>query len=314
MGLSTEKASAPGGQAEGRDPEGAGGCGGSGAEKEGQGVKLIDNQIRFDDVSDEYKAFVDKFKPRKTTDDCYTPEAVFDIVADYVTERYGIQREKFVRPFWPGGDYLREEYTGGCCVVDNPPFSIITRIVNDYNRAGIRYFLFAPYLTCFNIRDCTRIVCDAEVIYENGARVKTCFVTNMEPGICARSEPVLYQRIRQAMKKVQEKSQKPEYQYPANVLTATMLGYLANHGISYTLAEREAHLVRTLESQKASGKAIFGCGFLISDGAAARKVEAYAAAAEAPRTEDDGPEKIVWSISAGERAIIENLNGEEAGP
>jgi hypothetical protein len=28
----------------------------------------------------EYEAFVDKFKPKKTTDDCYTPPDVYDTV------------------------------------------------------------------------------------------------------------------------------------------------------------------------------------------------------------------------------------------
>lgn len=33
-----------------------------------------DQQIRLEDINEEYAAFVDKFKPKKTTDDCYTPE------------------------------------------------------------------------------------------------------------------------------------------------------------------------------------------------------------------------------------------------
>ena len=29
---------------------------------------------------DDYDGFVEKFKPKKTTDDCYTPPAVYDYV------------------------------------------------------------------------------------------------------------------------------------------------------------------------------------------------------------------------------------------
>lgn len=31
-----------------------------------------------------YDDFVKKFQPKKTTDDCYTPEAVYDVVLDWV--------------------------------------------------------------------------------------------------------------------------------------------------------------------------------------------------------------------------------------
>lgn len=31
----------------------------------------------------EYEAFVDKFKPKKTTDDCYTPPDVYDTVGEF---------------------------------------------------------------------------------------------------------------------------------------------------------------------------------------------------------------------------------------
>lgn len=52
-----------------------------------------------------YEQFVDKFKQKKTTDDCYTPDAVMDVVNDYVEHRYNVSRETFIRPFWPGGDF-----------------------------------------------------------------------------------------------------------------------------------------------------------------------------------------------------------------
>jgi hypothetical protein len=77
----------------------------------------IDNQMTLGDVDAGYQAFVDKFKPKKTTDDCYTPEPVYKAVLDWVVNEYGIDPNNIVRPFWPGGDYLREEYPEGCTVV-----------------------------------------------------------------------------------------------------------------------------------------------------------------------------------------------------
>lgn len=73
----------------------------------------LDGQIMMDEVAnimrqgknERYKAFVDKFKDVKTTDDCYTPPAIYEAVAAWVAAEYGIERERFVRPFRPGGDY-----------------------------------------------------------------------------------------------------------------------------------------------------------------------------------------------------------------
>ena len=33
-----------------------------------------------------YEEFVEKFKVKKTTDDCYTPPAIYYVVLDYVKE------------------------------------------------------------------------------------------------------------------------------------------------------------------------------------------------------------------------------------
>ena len=37
-----------------------------------------------------YEEFVEKFKPKKTTDDCYTPPLVYDAVAEWVAKEYGL--------------------------------------------------------------------------------------------------------------------------------------------------------------------------------------------------------------------------------
>ena len=92
-------------------------------------------------MEQQYFEFVEKFKPKKTTDDCYTPQLIYDAVADWVAQRYGVDRTSFFRPFYPGGNYDGEDYTGKI-VVDNPPFSIITAIIRFFLNRGIRFFLF----------------------------------------------------------------------------------------------------------------------------------------------------------------------------
>mgnify|MGYP007088307663 CR=1 FL=1 len=40
--------------------------------------------------NESYDDFVEKFKPKLTTDDCYTPPKVYDTVQDYVCHRWKI--------------------------------------------------------------------------------------------------------------------------------------------------------------------------------------------------------------------------------
>ena len=49
-------------------------------------------QSQFEDDNAEYAAFVEKFKPKKTTDDCYTPENIYNAVADWAANKYGFDR------------------------------------------------------------------------------------------------------------------------------------------------------------------------------------------------------------------------------
>ena len=142
-----------------------------------------------------YEEFVEKFKPKKTTDDCYTPSEIYEVIKDWVCKRYNIDPENVIRPFWPGGDYEKDEYPPGCVVVDNPPFSILKNICEFYLERGIPFFLFAPSLTALSGKTTwdrmNHIVCDCTIEYENGATVKTSFITSFEPETVAETSPEL---------------------------------------------------------------------------------------------------------------------------
>lgn len=51
--------------------------------------------------TEEYDAFVEKFKPKLTTDDCYTPQNIYEAIRDWAVEHYGLQGAPVVRPFYP---------------------------------------------------------------------------------------------------------------------------------------------------------------------------------------------------------------------
>ena len=163
-------------------------------------MKKIPTQVTLTEYDEEYAAFVEKFKPKKTTDDCYTPPNIFEAVAGWVCDEYGIRPEQIVRPFWPGGDYERFPYTDDSVVIDNPPFSILAEIVRFYCENGVRFFLFAPSLTLFTAVECdvTYIAAGCSITYENGAVVSTGFITNMDREYRFRTAPELWKRVKEA--------------------------------------------------------------------------------------------------------------------
>ena len=254
--------------------------------------------------NDEYNAFLDKFDAKKTTDDCYTPKNIYDAVADWVEREYGVKRECFVRPFYPGGDYEAEKYKATDVVVDNPPFSILSKIVKFYDEHDVRFFLFAPTLTLFSSNAATSvcaICCGVDITYENGAMVNTSFLTNLERSRL-RTAPELYQIVKAEDDKnrAEMTAELPNYEYPDEVVTATKVAWYCKYGIDFKVSREESVRIRALDSQKEKGKAIFGAGFLISKKAAAEKAAAEKAAAEKAAAEK-------WELSEREKQIVSHL-------
>lgn len=260
---------------------------------------------------EDYEAFIEKFTSKKTTDDCYTPPEIHETVLRWARENCHIpEGARIVRPFFPGGDYEAFDYETGDVVVDNPPFSIISKIVVFYCRKRIPFFLFAPSLTLFsgyreNLGE-TYIIPDANIEYENGAIVRTGFITNIWPTdsvvVVAGS---LGEKIKVAAKQ-REKEQKklPVYEFPSNLISAARLGKIAARGIDWEVPRKEAEFLRALDSKRARGKALFGGGFLISERLTAERLAAERLAAER------SAEKIVWTLSEREKEIIKRLSAE----
>ena len=249
----------------------------------------------IDEGDEEYQAFLDKFVPKKTTDDCYTPDLVYEAVAQWVANEYHVAPRHFVRPFYPGGDYQREQYLPDAIVVDNPPFSILSEIIKFYVEKGIRFFLFAPTLTLFSSSSSlvTALPVAASVTYENKANVNTSFVTNLEdPSIRLRSVPSLYRAVKEANDRNLEEQRRelPKYAYPDNVVTSAFVARLSRYGVDFSVRRSESACIDALDEQKQHGKAIYGKGYLISEKAAAEKAAA-----------------IRFTLSQREREIVSSL-------
>jgi hypothetical protein len=262
-----------------------------------------------------YEEFVEKFKPKKTTDDCYTPPSVYAIIRDWACNEYGIDPAKIVRPFYPGGDYERFDYPEGAVVLDNPPFSILSRICGFYLDRGISFFLFAPSLTAFSGRTNTmrmnHIICDCQIEYENGAIVKTSFVTSYGGDVVAQTESRLTKLVNDEVKRLRRTKtvQLPKYTYPDHIVTAALLQRYSRYGVDFKVHKKDCTPIYALDAQRSTGKSIFGGGLLLSDCAAADCAAADRAAAERAAAERAAATK--WELSARERAIVEYLNSHE---
>ena len=242
--------------------------------------------------NDEYNEFLDKFEIKKTTDDCYTPDKVYEAVRDWVAKEYGVSPAKMVRPFYPGGDYQSEEYPKGCVVVDNPPFSILAEIIKFYADKGVKFFLFAPSLTLFSSSSCA-LACGADIVYENGAKVATSFLTNLENGgVRVRSAPDLRKAVQDASDEARREMHKelPKYSYPDEVITSSIVARWSKYGIDYRLLVKDSVNIDALDAQKEAGKSIFGKGYLLSERAAAERAAAQK-----------------WGLSDREREIVKSL-------
>lgn len=208
---------------------------------------IITKQKSKPNLFTDYDAFLDKFEEKKTTDDCYTPKEVMEVIINYVNEKHDLNGKKIIRPFYPGGDFESIDYSEDMVVIDNPPFSIITKICKYYLKRGIKFFLFCPHLTAFSSDiDCTHIIASADITYENGATIKTAFVSNMFGDFKIIGDSELHQKFKEIQ--ARNKANLPKYEYPDHIITVSKVAYCIEKGISLTLNKKDLKHYRGMEA------------------------------------------------------------------
>lgn len=252
------------------------------------------NPIVFHD----YESYVAKFQNKdKTTDDTYTPKDIYEAVLDYVRSIYPMEGKEVLRPFYPGGDYERAEYPEDGVVIDNPPFSMFTKICKFYSENKIPFFIFGPGLTIFScLKYCSAVIIATQIEFSNGAKVKCNFATNLIGDVLVTISPELSDAIA-ACPSQNQKVNLPKYRYPKELLSVSDLQTMAKGNLPFSINRDEAVLVRNLDNHPKKG-GLFGYHLLISEAAAAKAAAAKAAAVKA----------IPIELSEREKRIINNLN------
>ena len=243
-------------------------------------------------TSETYEEYVDKFKTKCTKDDTFTPQNVYDTVRDWAVKEYGLEGREVVRPFWPDADFTKAEYPKGCVVIDNPPFSIQTKICKWYLEQGIDFFLFANHVTLFSTLRLPKVhavIVGNSITFENGAKLPISYLTNMGADRVSISGE-LYELIKKATE-VKENTHN-SIKYPPNVISASRLSTLAKAGINHRI--KNMTYWPTINQYH-----IFGGGGLISDNEVARL--------ETARLRTVG-RRVTFELSDKERAEIQKLN------
>ena len=215
----------------------------------------------------DYDAYVAKFQrtdlPR-TTDETYTPEDVYNCVVDYVDTIYPLEGHVVVRPFYPGGDYQAYDYPANGVVIDNPPFSILAKIVRYYIGRGIPFFLFSNRLTSssFVSLGATVFYTETSLRFSNGAEIGAAFVTNLTPQWAVVSSSTLRRALSALPSQQPKKAPLKIYDYPQNLLKFSDFSALSFLEEDTYIPHASVVSTRARSEGRTVG---FGNAFLLSD-------------------------------------------------
>lgn len=254
----------------------------------------------------DYDSFVAKFNQNapKTTDDCYTPENVYEALLDYVgSEVTPLDGLHIRRPFYPGGNFEAEVETYGPqdIVIDNPPFSILAHVLDVYIARGVRFLLFTPSKTssCVLRRGLTVII-GYHIFFTNGAWLPISFATNLLPNVVVRTAPTLVEAIEACNKANRKEAKKDKKQvrtlaYPRNLTSVMLLNKLKAVPLE----------IKSAECRFTALKEVYGGGLLITDDAANRIAKAEA---EAEAEAKAKAEAVALTLTPAQEAIVAGLN------
>ena len=238
-------------------------------------------------VFHDYESFIKKFSDNpKTTDDCFTPQDVYEAVVAYVDTIYPLEGKQILRPFYPGGDYESADYPDDGVVIDNPPFSIFTQICKFYSRRDIPFFLFGPGMSIFSVlKYCSVVVIDSTVTFHNGAKVRINFATNLLGDTLVTTAISLQNAIAACRSQRSQKADLPKYRYPAELLSVSDFQTIARGDEDFSLKRDEAVVVKNLDLHPKRG--LFGDHLLVSRATAARAAAAKAIPIELSEREQE---------------------------
>ena len=256
------------------------------------------NPIVFKD----YDSFMAKFTEgnAKTTDDCYTPKDVYEAVVEYVGTICDMKGKMILRPFFPNGDYLNAEYPEDGIVIDNPPFSMFTKIVRFFTAQDIPFFLFGPGMTIASCcKYCTAVIVAEQITFDNGAQIRCNFASNLYGDTMITTAPLLGDLLASCPSQ-KPRNPLPSFEYPEEVLSVSDMQTIARNGEVFSVSRSEAVIIKDLDLHPKRG-GLFGDHFLLSEAKANEKQRAK------ERVKEKAMRGIPISLSEREKRMIAKL-------
>ena len=163
---------------------------------------------------------------------------------------------------------MHAEYPENGVVIDNPPFSIFTKICGFYTANNIPFFLFGPGMTILScVKYCSAVFVSDSIKFENGAVIRCNFATNMIGDVVATTAPRLAELISAC--KSQQKPKLKSYTYPIEVLRVSEMNCLCAQSVEFQVNRSQCKLKNKLD-----GIDNYGCVLLLSKKKAKEKEEA----------------------------------------
>lgn len=215
----------------------------------------------------DYDSFIKKFTFNpKTTDECWTPQDVYEAVVKYVGSVYDMTGKQVIRPFYPGGDYINTQYPDNGVVIDNPPFSIFSKICKFYTASSIPFFLFGPGLTISDVCSyCTAVIVSPSIKFQNGAVICCNFATNLLGDKMMTTAVSLSRDIENCPSQLKP-VKLAKYEYPEEVLSVSKFQTIARGNEDFCVTSEEAVVIRRLVNGQKGG--LFGTHLLATRAAA----------------------------------------------
>ena len=218
-----------------------------------------------------YKYCITNGRNINTLDESNTSPEVYDTVLKYAVERYHLQGKHVVRPFVPSGNYQHYVYDKNDVVIDNPPFSMTTKITKWYINHDIPFFLFINGQYAVSLSrglhgKATVIATNANVSFyheSNNKVIKMGFVTNLEPkDIVLRGDVALTNKLNSLVKK----KSLNKFKYPKNIIRNSDVLTAIHRGVELQLTTNNCLFEDRLDyhkEHKLKG-AVGGC-YLVDD-------------------------------------------------
>lgn len=206
------------------------------------------------------------FKREKNNDDFYTPKAIMDIIIEFCKKEFKLNDDvEIIRLFNNETNFLSLDYENKI-VIDNPPFSILSQILEFYNKNNIKYFLFANAksgIKSYYKKTNAIYFCGHKIYFNFHGKnimkdIAVMFLTNLVPKCKSGAKLVfskeLYDKINSYYKIYNFKKQKI-YNYPSGLYEVLYLSRLIKYSdksfvideyedIEYLYSKKECKKVR----------------------------------------------------------------------